>query len=245
MNKKGLELFSAMISVFTLIALCFAAYSLIFNPKFSGQERIIGEKAFAIFDLDQQADYQKFLVEEGIKYASYNALAEFGKKGGDCGDWSLCKPNLDKFNDYFKKEYFKVLKNAGVRLEERENYTSNIKVNDNFFVINIEAKEKAWFSGSGVYYWMKYEPFSKEIDYDLNIYDELYNKLYTLRANKKIETLSLEKCPSKEELLVDNIECDDSSDKIYIKFEKTQQLMFVNPIIKFKVVKLGKLSEQK
>lgn len=243
MNKKGLELFSAMISIFTLIALCFAAYSLIFNPKFSGQERIIAERAFAVFDLDQKARVQEFMREEGLKYASYNALVGFGEKGGNCEDWSSCKPDLDKFKDYVKGEYLKILKNLGVRAVERENYMVDIRIENNSFAVSAIAKEKMFFSDKGVFYRYKLEPLSKEIDYDLNIYNVLYNKLYALRANTDISILLLSKCPTKEELFGDlniKFKCDVLSKENYIKFEVTQELLFVKPTISFKVQMLGK-----
>ena len=238
MNKKGLELFAPMIAIFTLVLLSTSIYYLLLQPKM-GHERIIGEKAFAIFDLEQDSEISKFMREEGLEYASYNALVNFGENSGECKDWSLCRPDLNKFREYLKEEYLKILKNLGVRIIERENYTIDLKIENNSFVVSASTKERIFFSKEGVFYKIEHKSFNKRINYDLTIYTTLYERYH----------IPLEKCQFKEQLIEDlkvKIKCDDSGKEMYIKYEVTpeEDLLFVNPIIKFKVGKLGSLERK-
>lgn len=232
MSKKGLELFSAMISIFTMIVLVTAGYFLIVEPKITGGERIIGKEAFVIYDLDMMARSRVFRLDEGLKYASYNALVKFGEEGGGCKEWYNCTPDINKFKDYVEDEYLKVLEGLKLRRDEIENFTISIKLENKSFVVSGYGKEELRFRrvGEGVTYKVPFGPFVEKIDYDLSIYSKLH-EMYSSR----------DKCDKKEELIEDlsvKIKCDDSGDEIHINVElSTNDLLFVDPIIKFKLPK--------
>lgn len=234
MNKKGLEMFSTMISVFTLIILVTAGYFLVVGPKITEQERIIGKRAFVVFDFDREARIKKFMFDEGLKYASYSALVKFGEKGGDCEDWNSCKPNINKFKDYVKEEYLKVLDNLGIGKVIIESFTIDLKLESKYFIVSASNEEKFILAGEGIIYKSDISSFEKKIDYDLSIYSKLYEKYHE----------RMEKCPFKKKFFDDlkvEIECDDSGKEIHINAKVKQQLLFIDPIIKFKVVKLGQV----
>lgn len=244
MNKKGLEILPILISLFTLICLISAAYYLVIEPKYTGQERITGAEALAVLELEQEYKFREFLMDSELGSASYSALDKFAENGGNCEDWSLCKPDISKFKEIVKEEFLKFIKNIHVRVVERESYVLDLRLLGDSFIVEAKASEKANFVKEGVTYKEEHKQISKKINFDLNIYNEIYGNLEKLKP-ANLKKIILTKCPSKEEIVKGSsigFKCDDSSEENYIKFEiATKDLIFAHPVIKFKVAKLVSL----
>lgn len=222
MNKKGL--FIPLTAVLTLIIFSYAYMILIVNAEASTYQNVAGARALAIREADQGLNQRIVYIEEAARISVYDALTEFALNGGGCEDWTKCNPkdNLKtNFLKYFEKEFYKTLKELNIL---NDIYTFDLEIRkDNFDLIGKSQKELLE-AKRNVDYKRKHE-FKLNFNYDFGIYEQLYGKYHESRSD----------CPSKSDLSADKLECNVLSKENYIKFERTQQLLFTNPILIFKV----------
>lgn len=235
MNKKA-QIFEPMMAILLIILLLFAINALIYEKGAERDKAYVGETSVNLVELVNEAKLTKFLIKKTAESSYYKALEELAAQGGGYEDWS--RPNIKlnqkvKFFEIFKESFDKYLKELNVGttyvIEEKD---KKLKFN---------SREKLWFFtqgltsdfvSSGASYSLQHS-FEIDFDYDFSIYDKLHEKYHT----------PLSKCPFKEKSIEElnvKVKCDDSSDEININAELTKDLMFVRPVIKFKLSLLKK-----
>lgn len=217
MNKKA-AVFELIMAFLFVVLLLVALKVLVYDKSQEVDRSYVGETSIKIIELDNKAKLTKFLIEKTANVLKEKALVETAAQGGGYEKWSE-RPNTKPapkriFLEIFKKlfnEYVKKLGylNEGYIIEEKNNK------------LNFRSKGKLWFDSNPVQYSIKHD-FEMDLNYDFNIYDKLHKQFH-----EPVENCGQLNLP-KESI------CSDGDKHINIEVP-TQDLMFVKPIIKFKL----------
>lgn len=248
-NKKGL-MFEPLLIIFAVIILSTALYNSVANKTI---EKTLGDSSYNILELDKESKLMLELAEKKASYIIYESIVKLGENSGfnteqlneKCYFWNdykikeKCRLNKEIIKENLKI-YIQNSFNEYAKSQDLGLYSVDIKEENNKLLIafnspNINLKKENVEFGIN-------NKFTKEINYNLNIYSELYNKFHNL---------ILEKCPDKEistdeELIINRLTCNDedkkeafftySNEKFYFQSEKSF-LYPKQPVIKFRVPK--------
>ena len=247
-NKKAL-MFEPLLILFVVITLSAALYNILISE---GETANLGKTSLNIINLDKEAKLKLDLAEQAALYNIYNSINKLGENSGysekekqNCPVWKkecpitkeIVKENLkiylqNSFNDYAKSQ-------------ELNYYTVDIKEENNKLSFTFNSPN-ILFKKENIEYTINHK-FTKEVDYNLNVYQNLYSKFHA-----KL----LEKCPEEElsideELKVEGLTCEQKEqvlefkypqDKFYLGEKEKSSEYPIQPVIKFKITKTIKLT---
>ncbi len=241
-NKKAL-MFEPILLLFVILTLSAAFYNLLISE---GETAKLGKTSSSIIILDKESKLQLELIEQASLYHIYNSLVNLAENSGfseqqikkeKCRLWDDFKINEKcRLNKEKIKETLKIsLQNSFNEYSKSQNlgfYTVNIKEENNKLIFSFNSPNIN-FKKENVDFTINHK-FTKEVEYNLNVYSELYNK-----ASSK----TFPNCEeAKKEIKIEGLTCKEETlillftlqqDKFYLG-EKQKSLEYpVQPVIKF------------
>jgi len=229
MNKRGF----VFIPLLTILSLFIFGYALLL---FATEAREKSTKTLGALQVDSlnliwDSEYKLLNLDNVARYAGFRALGSLGEVGVENGGvWDenpkqrllilFEKIYDEKFKSYLQKTDFKDI-----------SYTYFFNISNKLI---IEGYAKSDFvSVSGLAEYTIKPSFRVVLDYDLGIYDRLYEKYSSWGKEKK--------CVKQEDILEGfSVSC--TEDKDFLNFKViTKNLGYVQPVILFKIRKSGEL----
>ena len=244
-NKKAL-MFEPVLVLFLIITLSASLYNILIS---SGATADLGASSLRIIELDKETKSQLELIEQASLYQIYNSIIKLAENSGF--NEAQLKEKCLLWDDFKLKEKChlnkeKIRKNLKIYLQNSFNEYSKLQ---GLGLYNVEIKEennKLFFTFNSPNIVFKKEnveftinhKFTKEIEYDLNIFTDLY-----LKANKNFPDCE----EAKQEIKINNLICKGETlilnfeyqqDKFYLG-EKEKSLKYpIQPIIKFRTSRI-------
>lgn len=206
-------------AILLIVLLLFAYKALVIDKEAKRDRTYVGETSVKITELNNKAKLTKFLIEKGSEMIYYKSLENLASQGGGCEEWSRCKPaSKIKFSEIFEKDFNEYANSLIPGLKY------NILEKDN--KLKFESNGSLDFfspgkAGISVGYYVKHN-FEIDFDYEFDVYGLYHDKFHEYVENCDQLNLPKEnKCYIKDKLI--NVEI------------PTKDLMFVRPVIKFKL----------
>ncbi len=254
-GKKAI-MYEPVLVFFVIIILSAAFY----NISTSESTNIkISKPAADLIDINEDITLKLDFIEQASFYHIYKSLNELGQNSGynkaqlaKCKSWTEntknCYLNKEKIIENFKyylSNYF----NDYIKSQNLNLYSINVISENNKLKITFNSNLK--FSKNNIEHYTDHK-FSKEVDYDINKYEDLF-----VKYSKEDKFLT---CPDKDQrsMAIDELEpglicLDKGSKDEFLYFEyKNKEFYFNNPdksfkypdelqpVIKFKLRKLFK-----
>mgnify|MGYP001611828182 CR=1 FL=1 len=241
LGKKAL-MYEPMLVFFAIIILTSALYSLATAKEI---ETELGSASFDIISLEEESELKFLLAEQAALYSIYNSLNHLGENAGysesqkeKCRTWNDCKVEKAKVKENLRV-YLQNSFNKYALANDLNYYTIDItdeegRLRFNFYAPNVK------FEKDNAEYFLNHK-FSKEINYNLDIYEFLY---------KKTISQIFENCDAVE-LHFNNLVCREEDkflsfeyvpDKFYLNEDSFEYPEKLQPVIKFRTTKLIKIS---
>jgi len=248
LNKKAM-LFEPLLVLFAILILSASFYYLVIQKNTSITFDNLGKESSKIIEINEEYKLKKSLIEQQADYSILYSIYELGQNSGfnldqikKCKIWNDCKLTKEKIINNLQ-EYIQKNFNAFVLSQNLKPYNVKLIINSNKIKINILG-ENIDFGKENINFLVNHN-FEKEINYNINKYEELYNKF---SKEDRLESCPIE---SEKELIENNLFCKD--EKEFLLFEYNQDKLYLNnqnsfeypeelhPTIKFKIRKLLKI----
>ena len=245
MNNKGQHGFYLLLVIGSLVLVVMGVL-VAFQEKSGGY--LLGEGLRVLLPGYLTFSAGENYLDYTFRFSTFRALEKLGEQNDIITEDDMTKEKLIMLiEEEFSKEIKKLADNGivtqkktyevyelsypasyNVKIEETENgFKSVLETNDELQLKNTE--NKLGRNTPKVVLHKKLN-FEHSIDFDLNIYQELYEKYGDLTG-----------CPSGNELFDEkNVKCSDDSGYLHFEVE-TKDLGLIKPMIKFRVLKPGKL----
>ncbi len=248
-NKKGM-FYEPILILFALIILTTSFYNIITNQ---GKTIDIGKTSADLVNLDKEIKFRLDNIEHSSLYYIYNSIIQLSQNSGylenqlkECVSWnSNCKINKDILIKNLKI-YLQNNFNELARYQNLNDYTIDIKEQNNKLIFSFTSPNTK-IKKENIEYTINHN-FQKEVIYDLNKFEELYNNYSKIHSLKNCQ----DKDPaSKEvkEILEPGLTCNEKEDNDqYLYFEYNQDKFYfsnslnsleypIQPVIRFKLNK--------
>jgi len=227
LNKKAAGFFMIIFLVFVIIVVSYGIWIFLGPTAKLDVSKEIGNTQLNILSTYEQAELDLFVLDQVVKYTTYNTINEFSKNGGideDCnGIWKFnsdCEPDLKKD---FRKSFNKNLESYGYISKEFELENNFIvgKLNDFSYMENEENLNFTYNVSTD---------FNQESAINITKLENLQQNIEDCLRNKEELSICLKEPFEKEDKTIQfNIE----SDKKIMVF--TDKIEFKNPIFTFKL----------